>query len=81
MSNNNSCRTEGIGTIQLKLHDGIVRDLKEVRHIPEMKTNLISLGALESSGFTTTLKDGGLKVSLRNLVVMKGIKRKNLYFL
>ena len=65
----------------MKLHDGTVKNLKEVRFIPEMKTNLISLGALEASGYTITLKDGGLKVSLENLVVMKGIRRKNLYFL
>ena len=78
MGNNNTCMTEGIGTIQLKLHDDTVKNLKEVRFIPEMKTNLISLGALEASGYTITLKDGRLKVFLRNLVVMKGIRRKNL---
>ena len=81
MGNNNTCRTEGIGTIQLRLHDGTVKNVKEVRFIPDMKTNLISLGALEASRYTITLKDGGLKVSLENLVVMKGIRRKNLYFL
>ena len=81
MGNNNTCRTEGIGTIQLKLHDDTVKNLKEARYIHEMKTNLISLSALEASGYTITLKDGGLKVSLGNLVVMKGIRQKNLYFL
>ena len=81
MDNYNSCRTEGISTIYLRLHDGTLRDLKEVRYIPKMKTNIISLGALKSSGFIITLKNGELKVSLRNLVVMKGIRRKNLYFL
>ena len=49
--------------------------------IPEIKTNLISLGALEALGYTIILKDGGLKISLRNLVVIKTIRRKNLYFL
>ena len=58
-----------------------MKNLKIVRFIPEMKTNLISLGALEASGYTITLKDSVLKVSLGNLVVMKGIRRKNLYFL
>ena len=37
MGNNNSCKTKSIRTIQLKLHDGLMRDLKEVRYIPEMK--------------------------------------------
>ena len=58
-----------------------MRDLKDIKYIPEMKMNLISLGALESSGLTITLKDDGLKVSLGNLMVMKGIRRKNLYLL
>ena len=58
-------KIEDIGTIQLRLHNGTVKNLKEVRFIPEMKTNLISLGALETSGYTITLKDDGLKVSLK----------------
>ena len=78
---NNTCRTEGISTIQLRLHDGTIKNLKEVRFIPKMKTNIISLSILEASEYTITLKDGGLKVSLGNLVVTKGIRRMNLYFL
>ena len=55
---NNFCRTEGIGTVQLKLHDGTLRDLKKVRYIPKMKNNLIFLSALETSGFIVTIKKG-----------------------
>ena len=81
MGNNNTCKAKGIGTVQLKLHDGTVRDLQDVRYIPDLKKSLISLGALESHGYSITLKDCGLKVFLDNLVVMKGMRRKHLYFL
>jgi len=33
----------GIGSIQIRMHDGIVRTLTNVRHIPCMSNNLISL--------------------------------------
>ncbi|CAL8996546.1 unnamed protein product [Prunus brigantina] len=48
MGNNNACKTQGIGKICLKMHDGTVRELSDVRYVPDMKKNLISLGALES---------------------------------
>ena len=41
--------------------------------------NLISLGTLESKGFTIILQNGILKVVSEALVVMKGIRRNNLY--
>ena len=58
MGKNNTCKAKGIGTVQLKLHDGTVRDLQDVRYIPDLKKSLISLGALESKGYSITLKDG-----------------------
>ena len=33
MGNNAVCNVEGIGTIKLKLHDGVVRTLSDVRYI------------------------------------------------
>lgn len=38
----------GIGTIRIRMHDGIVRTLTNVRHMPDLKKKLISLGTLES---------------------------------
>jgi hypothetical protein len=44
MGNNVACKIIGIGTIKIRMHDGIVRTLTNVRHIPDLKKNLISLG-------------------------------------
>ncbi|CAL9022913.1 unnamed protein product, partial [Prunus brigantina] len=71
----------GIGKICLKMHDGTVRELSDVRYVPDMKKNLISLGALESKGLKITMEGGVLKAVHGALVVMKGTRRNNLYFL
>ncbi|KAM2859524.1 hypothetical protein COP2_024947 [Malus domestica] len=81
MGNNNACKTQGIGKVCLKMHDGTVRELSDVRYVPDMKKNLISLGALESKGLKITMEGGVLKAVYGALVVMKGTRRNNLYFL
>ena len=48
---------EGVGTIQIRMFDGMVRELKEVRYVPQLKRNLISVGALESLGLGVSIKD------------------------
>ncbi|KAH9679095.1 hypothetical protein KPL71_025975 [Citrus sinensis] len=80
MGNDNSCKTMGIGTIQLKNHDGSIQVLTDVRYVPSLKKNLISLGVLESKGLAITLRDGLLKVVAGALTVMKGTRRNNLYY-
>ena len=39
---------------QIKMFDSVVRTLGDVRHVPDLKKNLISLGTLDSNGFTFT---------------------------
>ena len=51
MGNDEACEIFGMGKIKLKLHDGIVLNLTEVRYILDLKKNLISFGFLESKGF------------------------------
>ena len=52
MENNTSCKVVGIGTIRIKSHDGIMRTLSNVRHIPDLKKNMISLGTLDAKGYS-----------------------------
>ncbi|KAE8691959.1 hypothetical protein F3Y22_tig00110864pilonHSYRG00223 [Hibiscus syriacus] len=80
MGNDNACKTVGIGSIRLKNQDGSTRVLTDVRYVPSLKKNLISLGALESKGSVVTMRDGVLKVTYDALVMMKGIRRNNLYY-
>lgn len=81
MGNDQGCETVGIGTIRIKMHDGIVRTLIDVRHVPDLRKNLISLGVLESKGCKLIGENGILKVVSGSLLVMKGIRQRNLYHL
>ncbi|KAK3036404.1 hypothetical protein RJ639_030003 [Escallonia herrerae] len=50
MGSDVACKVVGIGSIQIKMHDGIVRTLTDVRHVPELRKILIYLGTLDSNG-------------------------------
>ncbi|KAM3289774.1 hypothetical protein P3S67_018063 [Capsicum chacoense] len=63
------------------MHDGIVRTLRNVRCVPELKKNLISLGTLESFGCKYTGEGGVLEVSRGGLVVVTARKPGTLYTL
>ncbi|KAG8471703.1 hypothetical protein CXB51_036524 [Gossypium anomalum] len=75
IGNNASCKIAGVGTIKVKMFDGVVRTLSDVRHVPELKRNLISLSTLDSKGYRYTAKSGVLKISKGSLVVMKGQRK------
>ena len=63
MGNNASCKVAGIGTICIKMFDGVVRTLGDVRHVPDLKRNLISLSTLDTKGYKYTSEGGVLKTS------------------
>ena len=58
-----------------------MRELKDVRYVSHMAKNLISVGALEAEGLRGTLGESVLKMSSDSLVVLKGIRRNNVYYL
>ncbi|KAG8499626.1 hypothetical protein CXB51_006086 [Gossypium anomalum] len=75
MGNNASCKIAGVGTIKVKMFDGVVRTLSDVWYVPELKRNLISLSTLDSKGYRYTAERGVLKISKGSLVVMKGQRK------
>ena len=81
MGDDRPCNMDGIGTVQIKMFDGMVRELKEVRYVPHLKRNLISIGALEALGLAVSIRDGVLKIIKGSMVVLKGVRRNNLYYL
>ena len=46
MGNNQTCSVKGIGDITFKMYDNKLRVLTNVRYVPGLKRNLISLGTL-----------------------------------
>ncbi|KAH9679155.1 hypothetical protein KPL71_026007 [Citrus sinensis] len=81
MGNDSSCRVVGRGSIRLKMFDGMIRELRDVRHVPDLKRNLISLGMLDKTGCLVKLESGTLKVLKGSMVVMKGNMSNGLYVL
>ena len=74
MGNDASCKVIGIGTIKIKMFDNVVRTLGEVRHVPKIKNNLISLGTLDSKGYSYKSEHEIMNVSKGAMVVMRGHK-------
>ena len=81
MGDDHPCSMEGVGTIRIRMFDGMVRELKGVRYIPQLKRNLISVGTLEASGMVISVRDGDLRMIRGSMVVMKSVRRGNLYYL
>jgi len=81
MKNDIACQMIGISTVRIKMFNGVVRDLTDVRYVSQVKKNIISVRTVESKGLKVTLENIILKVTKGSLVVMKGIRDRNLYYL
>ena len=74
MGNDASCRVVGMGNIIVKMFNGVIRMFCDVRHVPDLRKNMISLGTLDGNGFSYKYANGVMKVSKGVLTVMKGQK-------
>ncbi|CAD6228752.1 unnamed protein product [Miscanthus lutarioriparius] len=63
MGDNNPREIIGIGSVQIKMHDGMIRTLKDMRHISGMVRNLISLSTLDAEGYKHSGSGGVCKVA------------------
>lgn len=79
MGNNDLSKVVGKGDVNLTTMDGSTLILKDVRHVPDMRLNLISVERLDEEGFCTTFRNGMCKISRGSLVVAKGLKMSKLY--
>jgi len=52
VGNDGACSIVGKGTMQIKMVDGTVRTLTDVRYVPKLHKNLISLSTLDSLGYS-----------------------------
>ncbi|KAL1543753.1 hypothetical protein AAHA92_20688 [Salvia divinorum] len=81
LGNNHVCKVRGIGMVKLKMHDGSIKMLGDVRYIPEIKRNLVSLGMLELKGYTFTSARGKMEVKKGQQTLMVAERRNSLYYL
>ncbi|KAE8654353.1 L-type lectin-domain containing receptor kinase IX.1 [Hibiscus syriacus] len=74
LGDDRSCNIVGIGDVIIKMYDGSIRTLSGVRHIPNLKKNLISLGTLRKNGFIPKADEDReiIRIVKGALTVMKG---------
>ncbi len=74
MGNDATYSIIGIGTVKIKMFDGVVRAFENVKHILDLRKNLISLGVLDDLDYLYSSKGGVMKITNGALLVMKGRK-------
>ena len=55
--------------------------LKDVRHVPEVRLNLISAGRLDDEDYTGSIRNGSMKFSKGSLIVARARKVNTLYLM
>ena len=52
-----------------------------MRYVSQLKRNLISVGVLKILGLEVSIRDSVLKMTKDSIVVLKGVRQNNLYYL
>jgi len=63
----------------MRMFDGHVWTLTNVRHVPNLKKNLFSLEALKARGYKFSEADGGIKVTKGSIIILKREQTSNLH--
>ena len=63
----------------MKLPNGTMWKLKDVRFIPGLKRNIISVGQLDQEGYRTTFAGSKWKITKGAMVISHGKKNSTLY--
>lgn len=81
MRNNFAYKTGEIGYVRIRMSDGMIWTLTDVRYVSKLRINLISIGYLDTDGCRVVMSEGVLKVTKRSSLIIKGQKSTNLYML
>nr|GEV02725.1 retrovirus-related Pol polyprotein from transposon TNT 1-94 [Tanacetum cinerariifolium] len=79
MGNTGLSRIAGIGEICLKFDTKMELVLHNVKHVPDMRLNIISIGLLNEDGYHNSSSNGLWKVTLGSLIVARGKRESKLY--
>ena len=81
MGNDQTCNVNGLGYVKFQLWDGSTRAIENVRWVPQLWRNLLSLGMFDSNGCSYKSKGGRLRVIKGAMVVLRGSLNQGLYIL
>ena len=77
MGNDATCKVVGIGTVKIKMRDGMTRILSDVKQVPTLKNNLIFLDTLDANGCVIQAEDWTMKVKNGSMVILRDTKSLN----
>ena len=81
MGNNAMCRVIDIRNVWLMMHDKTMLEIKYVKHVSNLKRNLISFGMFDQIGQSKWLKSYNLRVMNGSKIKMKGTRKNSVYIL
>ena len=79
MGNSGISKVVGVGEVCLKFDTGMELFLHDVKHVPDMRMNLISTGLLDDEGYVSRFGNGQWKLTRGSLIVAKGKRCPKLY--
>ncbi|KAK0589658.1 hypothetical protein LWI29_016911 [Acer saccharum] len=81
MGNDGLAKVVGIGDVCLEMTNGTRLVLKNVKHIPDIRVNIISTGKLDDEGYCNTFNNGQWKLTRGAMILARGKKCSTLYLL
>lgn len=69
----------GKGDVHIKMPNQSVWKPKNVRHVPDLKRNLISVGQLDAEGYATTFVGDSWKITKGATMIARGSRPGTLY--
>ena len=81
MGNEGMSKIVGMRDVCLETNTGCRLVLKDVRHVPDIRLNLISTGKLDDEGYKNQFGNGKWKLSKGSLIVARGNKSSTLYMM
>ncbi|CAM8903535.1 unnamed protein product [Rhodiola kirilowii] len=80
LGDHTSLKIKGIGSVPLRMFDGVIRSIQNVRWVPHLRRNLLSESALDKIGCKITTYKGIREVSRDGRVVIKSVEKGGLYY-
>ena len=79
LGNDQPCNISDKGECALVMEGGTTLMMNDVRHVPNLRRNLTSIGQLTDSGYKVTFEHGSYKVSKGALVVAHSKREGSLF--
>lgn len=81
MDNNGVAKVVGMGNVWLETHNGMKLFLKDVKHVPNIRLNLISTNKLNNEGYYNGFSNGQWKLTKGSLVIARCKRNPNMYMI